>query len=475
MPVKPIDFGKPYPRLEDVQTQEGIGAKIIDGYIDPVDGSYVKRVGLTLFADYGAAYRIDGLYETIAGKLLSAVNGTISDIDADGTIHFWTGNGPTAGNRVSWCENDQNYIFIAAGAHPIQLIPSTRVGTVLAGNSPGQATHIAYSDKYLLANDLSASVPGDEFYSDGKGTHDYSSSDSWEYFNNEAAPDSCTGVVFKRNWNENYALGPKTIEISQDTGDINGPWGKLPVPPLAGVIAPWSFIECDDNFFYLSMLKGWPRVVMIAGRTPVEISSPYDNTLKGLSTLSDAYALPVVMKGIPFYVITFVTGNLTLAFNCQSKTWTQFGFWNGSSYDRHLANCLCYHEAWNKQFVGTRRTDGKVYELTGVSDEGSAIRMELTSGGEDRGTTRRKVCQNLRFFWKVGNAANTFKYQFQREDGTWSSQFTIGPESSDGDLYSARLNLLGAYRKRFHRVIHDSASYDFVLKIVEEEYKILPN
>ena len=185
---KEIKFGPVYSNLDDTQHPEGVMAVSMNAYVDEM-GDHVKRDGLTFWTAKDSS-KIDGIYETKsvnAGTVLVATGGYVCKMAADKSFTTLTGAYEERGNQVVWAE-DFNYVFITAGAGVYKLDLTNNTCVLLTGNSPTNASHVAWVQGYLLTNgqDSAGSVNlGAIHYSEDSAADDfYSLSESWEVFNN---------------------------------------------------------------------------------------------------------------------------------------------------------------------------------------------------------------------------------------------------------------------------------------------------
>lgn len=470
-----IPFGKPYPGAEDVSLREGFASALVDGYLDLMPGDpgvyvYRKRPGLTLFATHADAKAIDSLYETNDGVLLGVSNGKVFRINSNGTLTAFTGSTLTVGNQCRWAEDGSN-VYVAHGGK-IAKVDTGALTVTLLSNSPNNATHIAYIEGYLLCN--GGTGTGDVNYSDDKA-NGYNLSTSWEFFNNQKLPDGCLAV--EGDWNELFAFGQKSVEVSINVGDAQIPW-----QPFEGTFAPYgtisgySVVRLNGTFYFLGIYNDTPRVLRIEGREPKPISWPYDNVIEGL-TLTNARAWGVVMNGKNFYVLTFPSNNLTLCYNVQQDHWSQLAYWTGTAYQAFLLNAYAFSTAQSKHFVGDRRANGRIYTMEGVSDDGSEIRFKLTSGWISWNTDRPKTGHRILYKVERGTAIDTstpkFKVEF-RDNGNATARpsrtVSLGA-SGDNEFYGS-LNRCGQYQQRQHSIIHDDTKSDFVFVYADESYTV---
>jgi hypothetical protein len=392
--------------------------------------------------------------------MIRVSNGVVRRVNSNGTETAFTGSTISpAGTPVIFTEDGTN-VFAASGGRIFRLdIATLVVSTMSGGNAPDGVTYVAFSDNFLIANG-SSGIPGDVFFSDDK-INNYEAATSWEVYNNEAYADSCNAVVVQ--WNEVYGFGPESVEISFDDGVT--PFARIEGAVIPyGLAAPYSIVNIDNTLYYLSWIDGSLRIVKLEGRRPVLVSEPYDRYLTSVTTLSTARAFALVFDTKPFYCVTFPSpDNKTLAFNLRTRTWSELGFWNGSTYDQYLGQCSAYWPEQQKMLVGDRRANGKVHQISGLTDDTSLIRFELTSNVHRWGTFHRKRSDKL-----VCNAVGgNFKLQWSDAVAAFPGVFV------DVNVDYGFVNRLGKYRDRVYQVVHDATGSTFTLINVEEWFQIL--
>lgn len=470
-----IPFGKPYPSIDNVELREGFASSLIDGFLEEIPGEqavyvYRKRPGNTLRATHDDAKSIDSLFENKDGIVLAVSNGKVFRINSDYTLTAFTGDTLTVGAQCRWAEDDTNS-YVAHGGKIAKVSTSALTVTILT-NAPANATHVTYIEGFLLCN--GGTIAGDVNFSEDKA-NGYNLSTSWEFFNNQKLPDGCLAV--DGDWNELFAFGQNSIEVSINTGDAQTPW-----QPFEGTFSPYgtlsgySVVRLNGTFYWLGIYDDVPKVMRLKGRVPEPISWPYDSVINTL-TLTDAIAWPVVMQGKNFYVITFPTSNITLCYNVQLDHWSQLAYWNGATYDAWLGNAFVFSRLQNKTFVGDRRANGRIYTMEGLTDNTDAIRFKLTSGWISWGTDRPKTCGRIVYKVKRGTATDSSAPVFSvalRDDGHPAAaparNVSLGI-TSDKEFYG-NLNRCGMYRQREHSIIHVDTKSEFLFVHADESYTV---
>jgi hypothetical protein len=458
-------FGLADQNVDPSEYRDGMCPSVRDCYqVQKGDQHFRKRKGLTAFADTGTASATQGSYESFGGKIITVIGGIVYDVSSTGTLTAYTGATLNSGTQCTFAEDFYN-VFVAHGGYLAQLDTAAKTVTLLGATSPHDVTHVSYAQGYLLCNGIGASSPmaGDTYYSDDQ-VNGYV---TWEVFNNERLPDGCTSLL--TGWDaEVYAFGPQSIEVSYNDGTT--PWAVLQGAYVQyGTLAAYSPVIADNSIFWLAEIDGSRRIVRMVGRAPSIISTPYDRLINSFTTVSDAKAWLHQLDGFTFYVITFPSEGVTLAYKLDDGTWSEFGYWNTStaSYENYRGHNALYVRSLNKLLVGDRES-GKVYEQGGTSDNGEIIRYELTSGQNENGTFARKKEGYLLFRVKKGYAeGGSFGYRVRDNNGPWKNEKTVSLGSLGSTNPYVKVLSGGVFRSRQYQIIHSDIDIDFIFMGLE--------
>lgn len=408
---------------------------------------------------------------------------------ADGELLMATaGDAVSTGGAQIWKSNDQGVTWF--------LVAELNSTSTAAIEQRGlKETHIAgtviATGRVDLGNDgtstaakwqtgLGRNAPqGDVFFSEDF-VSGYEAVDSWERFNAEQVPDGVNALFAQSSLV--YACGPRSIEINQNVADPDNPWAFSDPALEFGVLAPFSVVSWksvkDDvpTVMYLTDTDGPVQVVQFRGRTQHPVSPQYAAILNDRTLVSNpaaAKAWGVVMRGIPHYVLSFQADNLTICYNLAQDHWWRWGYWNGTTFEAALINSYCYSRAQKKHFIGDRRANGRLYTLEGLTDDGTAIRFELTSGHITHGGFFPKPVGRYLYQVQRGGAQDSSTPVFThevRDDNRPSfgtaRQISLGVA---GDTeFLGHSNRWGCYRARQHRIVHQDTQSDFVFAELDE-------
>lgn len=479
MPQLKLAIGQMDLERDNSSTDDFVSAQLYNGY--RVGSSFYGIQGTKSYLNLGTNVQVDGdYYSSIHNVRIAVSNGKVFTISG-GVKTEIAGTSLTIGTSVSFTE-DKNAIFFAANSNIHKL--ASGVLTVMAGQSPINVTSLAYISGFLIAKgDDSAGSPvaGDLWYSDDTG---YA---TWGVFNNEALPDALQCVL--ATFNEVYAIGMDTIEVSYLSSDAASPFStnKAAVQPF-GTMAPYSVAFDKQSIYMLTEIGGNRRIAkLIGGRDAQIISFSVDVPIDDIADVSNAKGWIEGFKGQTFYVINFPTANiticdqvhesLTLAFNIRSEEWDIWGEYGEGNYKRHPANTFLYIESEGKRYVGG--TDGIIYELdphtfmTGATATRTAIRTGWRSWGK---LSKKKFCNAYFYDMKRGGESDvTEPYMIHRWRNDGSAEWTQGRMISLGKVGERRIPQVsrgcGSYYKRQDEFIFSEPG-EIIFNGVEEDFEM---
>ena len=474
MPIKNIPINTGLNLSVDEVGLKTHNAAMQDCYVDEL-GGVNRRPGLEEFVDLGTSASVDGLFWWETENLVLAVsNGDVFKItDNAGTFAALTMTGVdfATGTRVTWGDFGTN-IYAANGGKIKKISTSAMIDTADA-DAPTTVTHVAFLDRYLLANQTDTRKVWFPVVADP---------DDWqaEYFSKDAQFDNLKAVAVSNL--EAYLLGERTMEVWYNDG--TNPFSRLGQGFVqSGTVAPYSFAYCDavGSFVWLDHER---KVVMLQGRTPVVLSATMTKYIQGFSSVTDARGDYMVLAGRPYYKIDFPTEDKTLIWDFIKEQWYEWGYWNSgsASYERWRGNCYCLAPAWNFSLVGDK-SNGKIYKVdpTVFTDDGDTIRMLNRTGHVDwdaPGTKKKSIGLNLRLKrTQVAAPPGPVQMVIQYRDNgvtTWKTEKTITISTTAADTeYRASIRQLGAYYSRQWQFIYTDPNVGCSLVQAQEEFEYL--
>lgn len=126
---------------------------------------------------------------------------------------------------------------------------------------------------------------------------------------------------------------------------------------------------------------------------------------------------------------------------------------------------------WNKTLVGDRRT-GKVWEMTGTTDDGANIRTVIRTDFIDRGQSDNwKFSHDLTLIFKRADTNTTPKtmgIRWRDEGATdWSATQEVEIEAQDRTELRVQVRRLGRYKRRQWEFIMSDPTQAALLSVTE--------
>lgn len=458
--------------VDQISLRDGESAVFYDGFIDE-SGGLNKRFGYSSFLDLSTGKSVDGLYWWPKEACVIAVSGgntyKISSSDNPSASDI-TGDLMNTGSRVSFANNGST-LFMANGDTGTgnDLYYYSDGGTVVRladDDLPGDITHVAYLDNYIIVNDGESGL---FYYADSAAAPDFGASD---FFTAEGAPDDILGLGVA--WRELLLFGKNSIESWYNDGA--SPFARKFMVEV-GVSGKNAFVSANNTWYFFSNTR---RLMRLDGMTPVVVSSPYDKVYSGLKTVSDCTIDQIGVDGRTFLLIRFPKENQSFVYDFRFDSWSQWSYWDSVAGDRSIfrSNVICYAEDWGKWLMGDYE-NGIIYELksSAYDDGGNKIRLQRRTGFIDHNTHKRKRTNSLSFKVKsaTGNSSVTEPYMvvsWRNENGVWHNPRTVSLGKSGERQQHKDLYRLGMYRQRQYEITHEGAS-PFVMSSAQEDIDLM--
>jgi len=372
----------------------------------------------------------------------------------------------TGSFRPTFANNDL-YCFVANGGPIVYFSDSVTPRVIADADAPSFATHVAYLDTYIIANDRGTN----RFY-----FSDVGSNLSWSGLGFASAaglPDPIVALhVFNR---ELYLFGTRSIEVWENDGST--PFSRIPGGFIeSGCSAPYSVLNDGNAVYWLDHER---RFVMYDGKNLQRMSTPYDREVQGFSTLADCFAMKIPFESNLFFVFQFPKANRTLVLNRDTDEWYEWGRWNVETmeYEPWIGNAYVYAEPWGKHYIG-RRDKGVVSELSRsyTSDDGDYIRLARRTGHIDYGTSQEKRSNELRMRVRRGDGlsggAARLTVRWRDNNRYWSQPRDISLGALGETDVIARLFRTGIFRTRQYEFV-SSDGVPVVFTGAEEDIEVL--
>lgn len=464
MPTVPIQIGKgTFANVGAFELGNAeYAAELLNIHIDDSNCN-VDRPAFSSFATIGS-FPVIGL-AFFNSKLVAVTSNDrkIWQIDSAGAVTDITGTA-LAGSARPVFADDGGFLAIAGGAAPRTWDGSG--DTAIMAGSPPNCSHMSYLDGYWITHLLA----DQEFRLAGPTAGTRLTWSSADFFQAEGLPDNVTSqAVLIR---ELYAFGSNSIEIFQNFGDSDAPFQRTFFIDDSGTEAPYSVVKADNTLFYFDSVRR--RFIQIQSRTPVDIGTPYDRTVKGFTTVTDCWGTKIDIEGLYLIVWTFPTEERTFVYDYKKKEWCEWNGFRSAMSNRLRIHSHCYAPAWNKHFVGDPLT-GTVWQLSREfkTDGDDVLRRLRRTGIIDHGTGHRKRNNVYEFDVKRGLGASgeaepVMQVRFKDDDKDWSEPRYLGLGSTGERSGVVRLYRTGIYRKRQIEIsMTDNA--EFLLKSINED------
>lgn len=468
MPYLPIPFTS-VNRSADKPALNTFNQNQIDGYWqeyvspDGVKLIWAKRPGMSLFCDTGRVDPIDGLHYWIRQQKLMAVCGSkIFRIDSLGSETDVTGTSTmTSRVRPTFADVAGTNLYIAGG-QKINEVPYNSTGAFLAdAQAPTAVRFVGTINQVLVAlNDASSRL---DWANAGTPT-------VWDglYATAEAEPDLTQAFLVANNYL--HFWGQNTLEVWRDDGETfvresQGAIGR-------GTAARYSVTNINGSFYWLGNDR---EVIRLNGFTPEIISNPaLSRYINSFSTVSDARGDYIRIEGRHFYVLSFPVEEKTLVFDIGLSQWYEWSYFHPTraEHGAWLGSCAAdATENWNKVLVGDRRT-GKIWTLTGTTDDGADIRTVIRTDHTDRQNPDTwKFCHALDLIFKRSDTNATPKQMLirWRDDGKtdWTAYRECEIESHSHTELLVRVRHLGRYKRRQWEFVMSDATQAALLSAME--------
>ena len=429
-----------------------------DGDHTPV-GIYPNGVELFIVAS-GHAY-ID------AGDLPGGGGGVFEPLVANGG-----GTVNATGTAVTWVSGDKfdasmaqsgNIININGNAYTVASVTDDThlvlTGSVTGGPLTGVAYDAAFTlkartgtflDSYFIAN------PPDSKFFYFSGSYDGQSWDPLDFSAKEGYPDNISAIYADHE--ELWLFGTHwSTEVWRNEGDPNAAAGFRRDPGAflhVACVAPWSIASLASGLHFLGGdTRGRTVAYCAQGFQPVRVSThAIEQVWNSYTKVSDAYAYAAVINGHQFWVINFMTANATWAYDLTTEMWSEWPYWNGTSYEKHRGRCHAF--VFGKHFVGDHTT-GKIYQMSQdfLTDDGQAIRRQRVApyvANEQMGNYHHRLQLDL----EVAGTAPSVTLDYSDDDGTtWSAARTRTPSRPTNKARSRVFwQRLGTSRERAYRI-----------------------
>jgi len=419
-------------------------AKLVNCYIEKMAGGHYeiyKRAGLS------SPVRT----KTGAGRGQFNWNGNIYEIFADtvyknGTALTGTVDTTNGVYRFAVTRGATPYLIIGNGVKAYTITAADVLAVIPDADFPAAFVKgWAFLDSTLYVMDSSANIWGSAL----------NNPTSWDPLNKIVAQiESDKGVALAKQLAYVIAFKEASTEAFYDAGNATG----SPLGPVQGVKIEYGCAsaetvqDIDGTLVWVSMRSGGVQVVKM-DRLKAEVVStrPIERLIEKSVNFSTEtiFSWQLKTEGHSFYVITFKTANITLAFDLVED------FWSHWSVSGDYVPIVSSTSTAIPQHLVQGESDGNVFYVGReyTNDNGAIIRADIITPNFDGGSKRRKTLSMLEV---VGDqvVGSEIKVRFNDNDYDplkWTNFRTINLANK-----SPRLPNCGTFVRRATHFRHES-------------------
>lgn len=349
----PIDIGtKLFQNVDEIELRNAFAA-IENAYINEA-GSHKRFPGLKVFANLPGSEPVYMHRHTETNDTYAVSGGRVYRIDREGNFEDLT-VAPLRGAYRPVFTQTNDEIVIASGGDIIRCDGAKT--QILSPDAP-DATHVAYIDSILLANEKDS----------GRFAHaNFGASREWDpldVFSADSKPDHVTALIVTP-YRELLVAGPSSVEQYSRLEGSTPFYRRWTVDE--GVIAPYSMVFEDGAVFCVNSKSEFVRLSL---QNSEPVSSDIARVLSDISEQDwqSAWAQRFEISGQRFIVLQipdadnpYGTKGLTFLFDIRRRRWSTLYGW-----DRGLALPAAYPvksicEAYDRVLCGG---NGVIYEMT---------------------------------------------------------------------------------------------------------------
>lgn len=301
----------------------------------------------------------------LMGDYLYVASGnTVYQVDSSGNAVACTGTIFPQGLATMTTNGTQTVLVVAPTYG--YVITGTSVSPITDQDFPG-ATSVAYIDGYFVFTGPTGT--GRFFISSlGDGTN----YDALDFATAEGDPDPAVRCFADHR--ELLIFGTKTIEVWQDTGGADFPFSRVDGAFIErGCAAGGSVGKADNTTYWL----GDDRIVYkMNGYVPQRVSTfAVEESIRKMTTISDALGSTYAQDGHTFYVLKFPTEGRTFCLDVSNGMWHERQSGTGLTGDWRMNFVI---PAFDRVLAGDQWT-GKLFtlDLDTYTEDGNAIRSVI--------------------------------------------------------------------------------------------------
>ena len=324
--------------------------------------------GLKLFSTLTTGNQIRGQYTTAKGRYFAVSGNTLFEADSVG-IPTIRGTLNTSSGTVRMSDNGTQVIIVDGFNGYILTLASNVLTQITDLDFPSSPTHVGFLDQYFIVNQLNTQQFQISALSDG------TSWSSLDIGTAEASPDIIQSLLIN---NQNiWLFGDRSIEIYYNSGNATFPFERIPGGLIEiGTLAKYSPAKLNNNIYWLGKNEnGFGTVYVAVGYQSKRVSThPIEKKIGELKVPTDAVGWAYEQEGHQFYILTFLTDEITFCFDQTTGQWHERAFLDPDSGQERKHRGLNSTVAFNKVLVGDH-SKPLIYEfdLDTYTDNGDEI------------------------------------------------------------------------------------------------------
>lgn len=332
----------------------------------PSPFSLLRTPGRRLFCDPGLGDgTVRGEYQ-LDGHMYGVVGDKVVEVFANGKSHVFEGSVEDDGLPAHIAGNPIQ-LFIVSGGNGY-ILGNNELVQIGGGFPTGQAVGAAMVDQYFVT-----ALRGTQTFQIS-GLDDGINWDQAKIGAAESSPDFILQIGGLGN--EIWPFGSQTIEVFNDTSDLDFPFQpRQDVVIPRGIWAPESLTDVAGQWYFLAGGKnGYGVVSRVSGYGLARVSDfGVANAIRKMTRSDDAVGWSYEENDHVFYCLYFPTADQTWCYDVSCDQWHQRTWLSDGNEHAHRAYCST--SAFGKTIVGDR-LDGKFYEMSIdiLDDAGDLIR-----------------------------------------------------------------------------------------------------
>jgi hypothetical protein len=387
-------------------------AALENSYVNEA-GGHSRFPGLKDFATLGGVARVY-MHEWKGDLVTVTSQGKVYRVDSGGAVTQVLGVPVSGGKRVVFTKTENELLMCAGG--PIIRYAGDK--TELFSKDAPNASHVAYIDGYVVANE----VDSGRFQHNTVG--DLRAWSALDTFAASGSPDNINALMVTP-FRELLVCGPDSIEQFERLPSGDPPFFRR-WSVGEGVFAPSTLVFVDNAAWAVNRKREFVR---FSGQVTQPTSDDIGRSLKALDDWTDAWAEVVdafgqkfIVLQAPFATNTHGTKGVTAAFDVRSQKWFNLYGWDlVTGLPARWPGWSCF-DMWGKTLIGG---EGRIWELSNDTFyHGTDVARMLgrTAPLSELGEIR---IDNVRARLRRGTGTNTtegtFSLRVNRDSKGWSN------------------------------------------------------